>query len=122
MLETKVIRALGLMAPADLWRQVGAAHPFGEHFNALVDFVPGQYDRQTMDEAIAAVPASLVTEGPLLWGTPEQIVDKLRAFGDAGLRHVVLAPVSGLVSKHAALYGLWATGRIARSLREKAPR
>ncbi|WP_279637582.1 hypothetical protein [Mycobacterium innocens] len=41
---------------------------------------------------------------------------KLRAFGNAGLRHVVLAPVSGLVTKRAELYGLWATGRIARSL------
>ena len=122
MLETKVIRALGLMAPAHLWRQAGAVHPFGEHFNALVDFVPDHYNRQTMDEAIAAVPAALVAEGPLLWGTPKQVVAKLRAFGDSGLRHVVLAPVSGLVSKHAALYGLWATGRIARSLRETASR
>lgn len=116
MLKTKVIRALGLMTPADLWRQAGVVHPFGEHFNPLVDFVPDHYDRTTMDDAIAAVPDSLVAEGPLLWGTPDQVVTKLRAFGDAGLRHVVLAPVSGLVSKRAALYGLSATGRIARSL------
>ncbi len=120
MLKTKVIRALGLMAPADLWRQAGVVHPFGERFNALVDFVPDHYDRATMDEAIAAVPDNLIAEGPLLWGTPDQVVTRLRAFGDAGLRHVVLAPVSGLVSKRAALYGLWATGRIARSLRETA--
>jgi phthiodiolone/phenolphthiodiolone dimycocerosates ketoreductase len=122
MLETKVIRALGLMAPADMWRQRGAVHPFGEYFNALVDFVPDHYDRQTMDDAIAAVPADMIAEGPLLWGTPAQVVPKLRAFGDAGMRHVVLAPVSGLVSKHAAFYGLWATGRIARSLRETVAR
>ncbi|WP_235683607.1 LLM class flavin-dependent oxidoreductase [Mycolicibacterium fluoranthenivorans] len=117
MLETKAIRSLGLMAPAEVWRQAGAVHPFGEHFNALVEFVPDRYDRRTIDEAIAAVPAALMAEGPLLWGTPAQVAAKLRAFGDAGLRHVVLAPVSGLVSKHAALYGLWAAGRIARSLR-----
>jgi phthiodiolone/phenolphthiodiolone dimycocerosates ketoreductase len=116
MLETKVIRAFGLMAPVELWRQAGAVHPFGEHFNALVDFVPDHYDRRTMQEAIAAVPDAVMTEGPLLWGTPEQVAAKLRAFGDAGLRHVVLAPVSGLVSRRAALYGLWAVGRIARSL------
>jgi hypothetical protein len=64
MLETKVIRAFGLMASAELWRQSGAVHPFGEHFNALVDFVPDHYDRQRMDEAIAAVPAALMAEGP----------------------------------------------------------
>jgi phthiodiolone/phenolphthiodiolone dimycocerosates ketoreductase len=116
MLNTKVIRALGLMASPELWRQAGTAHPFGEHFNALVNFVPDQYDRKMMDEAIAAVPDAVMTEGPLLWGAPQQVAAKLRAFGDAGLRHVVLAPVSGLVSQRAALYGLWATGRIARSL------
>jgi phthiodiolone/phenolphthiodiolone dimycocerosates ketoreductase len=116
MLDTKVIRAFGLMAPADLWRQAGSAHPFGEHFNPLVDFVPDHYDRTTLEDAIAAVPEALMTEGPLLWGTPQQVAAKLQAFGDAGLRHVVLAPVSGLVSQRAALYGLWATGRIARSL------
>lgn len=117
MLKTKVIRALGLMAPADLWRQAGTAHPFGEHFNALVDFIPGRYDRATLDKAIAAVPDELVAEGPLLWGTPNQIEARLCDFAAAGLRHVVLAPVSGLVSKKAALYGLWATGRIARRVR-----
>jgi phthiodiolone/phenolphthiodiolone dimycocerosates ketoreductase len=52
-----------------------------------------------------------------LWGTPEQVALKLRDFGDAGLRHVVLAPVSGLVSKKAALYGLRATAQVARALR-----
>ena len=116
MLTTKPIRAFGLMAPADIWRQAGAVHPFGEHFNALVDFVPGEYDRRTMEEAIAAVPDAVMTEGPLLWGGPQQVAAKLEAFGDAGMRHVILAPVSGLVSRRAALYGLWATGRIAHSL------
>ena len=116
MLDTKVIRLFGLMTPADVWRRAGAVHPFGEEFNPIVDFVPDNYDRRTADEAIAAVPRAALTEGPLLWGTPQQITAKLGRFADAGLRHVVLAPVSGLVSKRAALYGLWATGRIARSL------
>ncbi len=116
MLKTKVIRSFGLMAPAELWRQTGSTHPFGERFNPLVDFVPDHYDRRTMDDAIAAVPQAVLTDGPLLWGTPEQITAKLRTFAEAGMRHVVLAPVSGLVSKSAALYGLWATGRITRSL------
>lgn len=118
MLDTKAIRAFALMAPAWLWEKAGSEHPFGRDFNPLVDFVPNDYSRATMDEAIAAVPPALVAEGPLLWGSPTQIVAKLRDFGRAGLRHVVLAPVSGLLSARAALYGLWATGRIARRLAE----
>nr|WP_158021329.1 LLM class flavin-dependent oxidoreductase [Mycolicibacterium chubuense] len=121
MLDTKVVRAFALMAPPSLWRQAGVDHPFGERFNPLVDFVPGRYDRETMNAAIAAVPSAVVAEGPLLWGSRNQVVARLRAFGEAGLRHVVLAPVSGLVSPRAALYSLWATGRIARSLRRTSP-
>jgi phthiodiolone/phenolphthiodiolone dimycocerosates ketoreductase len=117
MLETKAIRAFGLAAPADLWRKAGAEHPFGEHFRGYVDFVPDRYDRKTLEQAIAAVPPELAEEGPLMWGTPEQVADKLKAFGEVGLRHVVLAPASGLVSKRAAIYGIRATRKIARLLR-----
>jgi len=81
-----------------------------------VDFVPERYDRRTIEEAIAAVPPELANEGPLMWGTPEQVAGKLKAFGEVGLRHVDLAPVSGLVSKRAALYGIRATRTIARLL------
>ena len=41
---------------------------------------------------------------------------QLGAFGEVGLRHVVLAPVSGLVSRRAAIYGIRATRKIARLL------
>ena len=116
MLETKAIRSLGLSAPAELWRKAGVEHPFGEHFRGYVDFVPERYDRRTIEEAIAAVPPGLLDEGTLMWGTPEQVASKLRAFGEVGLRHVVLAPVSGLISKRAAIYGIRATRRIARLL------
>lgn len=72
--------------------------------------------RQTLDRAIAAVPPGLMATGPLLWGTPEQAGRKLAAFAEAGLRHVILSPVSGLVSPRAALDGLRATRTIARTL------
>jgi phthiodiolone/phenolphthiodiolone dimycocerosates ketoreductase len=112
----KAIRAFGLGTPAERWARVGAQHPFGSGFRGYVDLVADRYDRRTIEEAIAAVPSDLVENGPLLWGSPEQIADKLRAFGEAGLRHVVLAPISGLVSKSAAAYSLWAMRSITRSL------
>jgi len=116
MLETKAIRAFGLATPAELWRRVGAEYPFGEDFRGYVDFVPERYDRKTIEEAIAAVPRGLVYESPFYGEPPVQVVSKLRAFGEVGLRHVVLAPISGLVSKRAAIYGIWATRTIARLL------
>jgi phthiodiolone/phenolphthiodiolone dimycocerosates ketoreductase len=116
MLETKAIRSFGLTAPAELWRKVGLEHPFGEHFRGYVDFVPERYDRRTIEEAISAVPPGLVEEGPLMWGTLEQLAGTLEAFGEVGLRHVALAPVSGLVSRRAAIYGIRAMRKIAQLL------
>jgi phthiodiolone/phenolphthiodiolone dimycocerosates ketoreductase len=116
MLNTKLVRYFHLLVPADVWRQVGSEHPLGEHFRGYVDFVPERYDRKTLEEAITAVPNEMVTEGPLIWGTPEQVTTKLREFGEAGLRHVVLSLVSTLISKRAAVYGLRATRKIARSV------
>jgi phthiodiolone/phenolphthiodiolone dimycocerosates ketoreductase len=117
MLDTKLIRFFGLLLSADAWRQAGSEHPFGENFRGFVDFVPERYDRKTLQDAMAMVPTELVTDGPLAWGTPEQVASRLRAFGEVGLRHVVLVLISPAISKRAAIYGLRATRTIARLLR-----
>jgi phthiodiolone/phenolphthiodiolone dimycocerosates ketoreductase len=65
---------------------------------------------------VKAVPPQLIGYG-LLWGTPEQVAGKLRAFGEVGVRHVGFLPLQMLISRRAALYGLWAIGRIARKVR-----
>jgi phthiodiolone/phenolphthiodiolone dimycocerosates ketoreductase len=54
----------------------------------------------------------------LLWGTPEQVAVKLRAYGEVGVRHVVLVPISAILSRRASIYGLWAIRKIARWLRK----
>ena len=86
MLDTRAIRALALAASAEQWHDAGVEHPLGAHFNGPADFVPGRYDHQTLDRAIAAVPPGLMATGPLLWGTPEQASRKLAALAEAGLR------------------------------------
>ena len=113
MLDTKFGRVFALQIAATQWRQIGVQHPFGEHFRGYVDRVPEQYDCQALEEALTAVPSELIGDG-LLWGTPEQVAGKLREFGKVGVRHVGLFPISMIVSWRAALYGLWAVGKIAR--------
>jgi len=116
LLRSSPVRIFGFMAPPETWRAAGVANPLGEDVNAMVDFVPGRIDRRAFTEALAAVPDSALTGGPLLIGTPDQVVNRIREFARAGARHVVLAPVSGLVSQRAALFALRATGQIARAL------
>ncbi len=116
MLDTRFIRFLGLLLPAASWQRVGADHPFGEGFRGYVDFVPETYRRETLEAALAQVPWQVLAES-MFWGTPGQIVDRLRAYGEAGLRYVVPALASMALSPGAALYSLWALGRIVRALR-----
>jgi phthiodiolone/phenolphthiodiolone dimycocerosates ketoreductase len=117
LLNTKGARFSSLMfSTTEEWRKVGREHPLGAQFRGYVDFIPEQYDRATLDAAIAAVPPELLGSG-LIWGTPRQIAQKLRAYGEVGLRHVVLDLVSALASRRAALYSVLALYRIAGLLR-----
>lgn len=116
MQNSKLGRLFALVASSEEWRKVGAQHPFGEHFRGYIDWLPEQYDRQTLEEALTVVPPELMGYG-LLWGTPEQVADQLRAFGAAGVRHVVLLLASAMASRQAAIYGLRATRKIVGLLR-----
>ncbi|HEV2065778.1 MAG TPA: LLM class flavin-dependent oxidoreductase [Thermomicrobiales bacterium] len=115
MLDTKPIRFFGLLLPDAIWQLFGLRHPLGEDFRGYLDILPETYDRQTVEAAIAAVPRGMM-EG-LLWGTPEQVVAKVRAFGEAGLRHVVPLVASAAVSPEAAGYSMEAMAGVAQALR-----
>ncbi len=115
MLDSRLLRYWGLRAHPDLWRKAGAEHPFGADFRPI-DVLPEQYDRATLDDALAAVPPEVIRDAVLV-GTADQVTSQLQALGAAGLRHVLLAPISALLSPRHLLYAGWAMRRIARSLR-----
>jgi phthiodiolone/phenolphthiodiolone dimycocerosates ketoreductase len=115
MLDTKLIRFFGLLIPAEHWRKLGLTHPFGEGFRGYVDFLPERYTRPELEDAVAAVPAELADAG-VIYGTPAQVIARLRAYSEAGLRHVVPQLMSAAVSRRAALYGLYALRVISRAL------
>jgi phthiodiolone/phenolphthiodiolone dimycocerosates ketoreductase len=121
MLDTKFVRFWALLGSSTDWRKAGVQHPFGEHFRGYVDWVPEQYDRKTLEDALAAVPPGLIGDY-FLWGTPKQVAGKLRAYGEVGVRHVGFINLQMLISKRAALYSLWATARIARFVNRRTQR
>ena len=116
MLDSRVMRFAALLAGDEVWQQQGHTHPLGAGFRGMVDFVPQRYGREEMDELIAAVPVDAMAED-VVWGDPDRVVDRLRALGEAGLRHVVLAPLSALVSRRAAVDTIWGLRRVVSRLR-----
>lgn len=115
LLNCRIVRYWALMFPAQRWQEVGLEHPLGPAFAGFVDLVSESYDQTTLEQALAAVPPELLDHG-LLIGTPTQIADQLRQFGEAGLRHVVLGPISAYVSRADFAYTAPALRRIAHLL------
>lgn len=108
-------RFLALLLPDSSWRKAGLRHPLGEGFGGMVDFVPTRYGRREIEAAIERVPEWLV--GQLLAGTPDGVVDRIRELAEAGLQHVVLAPVAPLVSRRALAFTLRTLPGIIRRIR-----
>jgi phthiodiolone/phenolphthiodiolone dimycocerosates ketoreductase len=113
IVHSRPARFLALYQPASVWQQSGHVHPLGLD-RGLVDLHLEDRDRPALDAVLDAVPEELLALNPS--GTPDQIVDYLRGFADAGMRHVSLMFASTLYSQRAALYGLRATRHIARAL------
>lgn len=118
LLEARGVRFTALLAPAYMWKAMGAEHPFGENFRGLIDFVPQNYARAELNAAIDSVPVDLLAEATL-WGTPGMVGASLHGYVDAGLRHLVLQPVSGLVSRADAIYSVGSMVSILLKLRRR---
>lgn len=120
MLQSPAVRFLGLLLPAEIWGYFGVAHPLGEGFRGYMDLLPETCDRETVEAAIAAVPPAMM-EG-IIWGSPERVVATVRAYGEAGLRHMVPLVASAMVSPEAAAYSMTAMAEVADALRSGSDR
>jgi phthiodiolone/phenolphthiodiolone dimycocerosates ketoreductase len=118
-LDTDIMRFLALLTPAQLWRDNGLAHPFGESFRGLVDFVPGERPIAEVRAAMAKVPVDIVAEN-VLWGTAAMVRERIEQYVDVGLRHLVLGPGAGVFSRRSALRAAPTVVRIARAVRRSA--
>jgi phthiodiolone/phenolphthiodiolone dimycocerosates ketoreductase len=115
LLHHPALRLTGLLRPADEWRELGLEHPLGEHFRGYLDFIPERVDPHALRAALRAVPPELV-ERSFLWGTPEQVLARIRDYREAGLRFLGLLPVSALASPQVAAWTVFALWRLRRSL------
>ena len=61
-LDSVIIKASALAAPAEAWTRHGVEHPLGSDFSGVQDLVPQTFDKQTALSYAAKVPASLMKE------------------------------------------------------------
>ena len=116
LFESRPLRYASLLMSDEVWQRQGLTHPLGRGFRGMIDIVPQRMTREQVEDALAAVPGEQLA-GEAIWGTAGQVVEKLRALGEAGLRHVVLVPISAMVSRRAALRAIRGMATVARRLR-----
>lgn len=119
LLRHPALRLVGLLRPASDWQALGLVHPFGETFRGYLDFIPERVAAETLRAALRAVPLELVARS-VLAGTPEQVVERLRAYRAAGLEFLAVLPVSAVRSPGAALWTFLTLRRLRRALSEPA--
>ncbi len=118
LLGTRPMRFTALLAPHEVWRAHGADHPLGDDFGGMVDFVPQRFSRAELEAAMAKVPVDLIAE-TVVWGTLDWVHVQLRDFIDAGLRHLVIQPISALTSKSDAAFSLKSMVTLQRRLKRE---
>jgi phthiodiolone/phenolphthiodiolone dimycocerosates ketoreductase len=87
-LNSVIVRAMALTAPAHDWERHGAHHPLGANFAGLQDLIPQTLDEPTVLSYAEKVPASLLKEF-FLQGTPEEVTDQVAEYRNHGLRYLV---------------------------------
>ena len=89
LMNTPIIKAAALVTPYQLYEKHGYPHPLGEKFYPLTDYIPAWYLRKEILKAIEKVPMEVVEEY-FIWGTVEDVIEKLDKYKKAGAQTVVL--------------------------------
>lgn len=104
MFKTPMARAWALVEASWAFEAAGARHPLSKrddgHFYPFLEYIPNRYEREEILAALEKVPPGL--ENAYLHGTDEDILKKLEEYVAAGLKHVVLWNLTGMMepSKH----------------------
>ena len=88
-LDSVIIKASALAAPAGAWTRHGVEHPLGADFSGVQDLVPQTIDKQTALSYAEKVPASLMKELTFN-GTPNEVIDQVAEWRDQGLQYLLV--------------------------------
>lgn len=116
LLDSPALRLGALIVPAEVWAKAGAAHPMGEGFHGVQDWVPSRLDAGEVEKWMGEVPFEVVHQA-FDHGTWRQIGARILSYQAVGLRHAVLAQVGPLVDPRRAPASFRDAIRLIRALR-----
>jgi phthiodiolone/phenolphthiodiolone dimycocerosates ketoreductase len=84
-----LVKGLALSLPDWLYKTIGAEHPLGDGFHGLRSYIPAGMPRETALELIDRIPFEVIHRY-MLHGSPDEVVEGMAPFVDAGAGHVIL--------------------------------
>ncbi|MGH2831025.1 MAG: LLM class flavin-dependent oxidoreductase, partial [Actinomycetota bacterium] len=117
-LESPALKLGALIHDGEAWRDAGGVHPLGEAFRGIIDFVPTRFAREEIKAAMDKVPWE-VMHALYPHGTPDEMAERVRAYQNAGCRHVIFENVTAVGKPSKALSSFAALGKTARLLRKR---
>lgn len=117
LMKVPAVGALAMALPGALWTRHGLKHPLGDDFEGFPEFVPETVTREQIESARRQVTPELIADGTYA-GSVDEVVDEVRPFVNAGLRHVVIWNIGPLASGASAggLLQLWSLVRKLKKL------
>jgi phthiodiolone/phenolphthiodiolone dimycocerosates ketoreductase len=113
-LNSVILKASALAAPAEVWERHGVSHPLGDDFSGVHDLVPQCIDKDTALFYTEKVPLSLMKEITFN-GTADEVLDQVAQWRDHGLRY--LLAINGSQLNPSMRKGMAATLPFAKILR-----
>ena len=89
-------KLFGLFAMGSLWKAHGLTHPLGDDSRGFIDVIIHDLDPDSLRDIAPTIPFEMVQQ-VLFIGNSEELAGQFEAYGRAGLEHVVLANITGVV-------------------------
>jgi phthiodiolone/phenolphthiodiolone dimycocerosates ketoreductase len=113
--EQPLVRALCVLLPAAVFRELGAEPPLAASGSGFHDFIPTEVGREEGLRIVAAIPPAVVRHYAFC-GTPEQVAAQVREYAAAGLRHLVLWNITAFGDPALARYSFGALKELRAEL------
>jgi len=75
------------------FKPYGLSHPLGEEIDGALEFIPTNYDKDSMLEILEKIPTKMCRDF-YLNGTPDEIIGQIEKYAKIGVKHIILFNVS----------------------------
>jgi len=71
------------------FQQYGLTHPLGDNIDGVVDYIPPNFERDTILSIINKVPSEMCYDF-YINGTPDMVINRIESYAKVGVKHIVL--------------------------------